>query len=166
MVPCGPHTFYFFKINLLESKHRFIEPIAQRNEREHVTFVGSPENKFPGYINQVPLRGLLYLLTKVTCSRNEPMAINKVRTRKLHRMLAPIMVLPLLLTLITGSLFQMAVVSGKTSEFIWLLDLHRGKFGSINLDKIYPFLNAIGLLTLLITGIIMWFQIPSRRTKG
>lgn len=93
------------------------------------------------------------------------MAINKVRTRNLHRMLAPIMVLPLLLTLITGSLFQMAVVSGKTNEFIWVLDLHRGKFGSINLDKIYPFLNALGLLTLLITGIIMWFQIPSRRAK-
>lgn len=93
------------------------------------------------------------------------MPINKVRNRNLHRMLAPIMVLPLLLTLITGSLFQMAVVSGKTSEFIWLLDLHRGKFGSINLDKIYPFLNAIGLLTLLITGIIMWWQIPSRRTN-
>ena len=30
--------------------------------------VSSPENKFPGYMNQVPLRGLIYLLTKVTCS--------------------------------------------------------------------------------------------------
>lgn len=94
------------------------------------------------------------------------MAINKVRARNLHRMLAPIMVLPLLLTLITGSLFQMAVASGKGSEFIWLLELHRGKFGSINLDKIYPFLNALGLLTLLITGIIMWLKIPARRAKS
>ena len=34
--------------------------------------VSSPENKFPGYMNQVPLRGLIYLLTKVTSSHAHP----------------------------------------------------------------------------------------------
>lgn len=91
------------------------------------------------------------------------MSINKARLRKLHRNFAPIMVFPLLLTLITGSLFQMAVVSGKAEDFFWLLDFHRGKFGVINLENVYPFLNALGLLTMIITGIIMRSQIPSKR---
>ncbi len=84
------------------------------------------------------------------------MALNKVRLRQLHASLAPIMILPLLLTLITGSLFQIASVSGNGGEFYWLLEFHKGKFGLINLEKIYPFLNATGLLTMVITGSLMW----------
>ncbi len=90
------------------------------------------------------------------------MAINKARLRQLHATLAPIMVLPLLLTLITGSFFQIAAVSGKGDQFLWLLELHRGKFGRINLETIYPFLSALGLLTLAMTDILMWFQISQR----
>ncbi|NEP54739.1 MAG: PepSY domain-containing protein [Moorea sp. SIO3C2] len=93
------------------------------------------------------------------------MAINRFRLRQLHAWFAPIMVLPVLLTVITGSLFQVAVLTDKSSEFIWLLELHKGKFGSINLQMIYPFLNAFGLLTLAITGISMWFQ-TRRRVIG
>ncbi|MBE9030329.1 PepSY domain-containing protein [filamentous cyanobacterium LEGE 11480] len=82
--------------------------------------------------------------------------------RRTHRLLAPIMVMPLVITLLSGSLFQIAAISGKEKQFLWLLDLHRGKFGYFNLELIYPFLNAIGLLTLLITGIIMWLRLPAR----
>ena len=60
------------------------------------------------------------------------MAINKARLRHLHYWFAPIMFFPLLLTSITGSLFQVAVSTGKAEQFIWLLDFHRGKFGRIN----------------------------------
>jgi hypothetical protein len=91
------------------------------------------------------------------------MPFNQARLRQLHRALVPIMVMPLLLTLTTGVLFQWAVTSGKTDEFLWLLDLHRGKFGQINLDFVYPYLNALGLLTLLITGLLMWLQSPHRK---
>ena len=90
------------------------------------------------------------------------MAFNKARLRQLHAWFAPIMIMPLLLTLITGSLFQVAMISGNSSDFIWLLELHRGKFGQINLEMIYPFLNAFGLLMLLSTGSIIWFQTRSR----
>ncbi|WP_071518203.1 hypothetical protein [Geitlerinema sp. PCC 9228] len=89
--------------------------------------------------------------------------INKARLRRLHSTLAPIMMLPLLLTLITGSAYQWAILNGKSGDWLWLLDLHRGKFGSIDLTSIYPFLNALGLLTLVITGVIMWWQLPKRR---
>jgi hypothetical protein len=83
------------------------------------------------------------------------MNFNPLRLRQLHRALVPVMVLPLLLTLTTGVLFQFAVASDRANDFIWLLDLHRGKLGQINLDFVYPFLNALGLLTLLSTDVLM-----------
>ena len=91
------------------------------------------------------------------------MRIYQARFRQLHRILAPVMVLPVLLTLITGSVYQMVDLEGKGDNFDWLLDWHKGHFGSLNLESIYPFLNALGSLTLAITGTQMWFQ--TRRRK-
>lgn len=90
----------------------------------------------------------------------------KRRLRQLHRSLAPIMVLPLLITLTTGVSFQFALLSGQGSDYLWLLALHKGKFGTINLETVYPFLNALGLLFLVITGITMWWQTRRRRTPS
>jgi uncharacterized iron-regulated membrane protein len=89
----------------------------------------------------------------------------QARLRKLHRFLAPVMILPVLLTLITGSIYQMVDLAGNGGDFNWLLDLHKGHFGILNLEIIYPFLNALGLLTLTITGLLMWLQMrrPSRK---
>ncbi len=87
--------------------------------------------------------------------------------RQLHRTLVPFMVLPLLITLTTGTAFQFAVAANHAEDFLWLLDLHRGKFGTINLEFLYPILNALGLLTLIITGLFMWMNtIGQRRTKA
>lgn len=83
--------------------------------------------------------------------------------RQLHRALVPFVVLPLLITLLTGTAFQFAVAADRAADFLWLLDLHRGKFGSINLEFIYPILNALGLLTLIITGLLMWMNTLGRR---
>ena len=91
---------------------------------------------------------------------------NKFLIRQLHAQFAPIMLFPLLLTLITGSLFQIAAVTGNGDNFLWLLELHRGKFGRINLEMIYPFLNAFGLLMLAVTGITMWLQTHSGRKNN
>ena len=91
--------------------------------------------------------------------------VKRVKIRQLHVWFAPIMIFPLLLTLITGSLFQIAVSTGEANNFLWLLELHRGKFGRINLEMIYPFLNAFGLLMLTVTGISMWLQIRPRSNK-
>lgn len=92
--------------------------------------------------------------------------INRAQLRQLHFKLAPIIILPVFLTAITGSLFQVAVMTGKGSDFIWLLELHKGKFGRINLEMIYPFLNAFGLLAIATTGITMWLQTRPRRTDS
>ena len=94
------------------------------------------------------------------------MPVNKVRLRRLHATLVPFMALPLILTLLTGLMFHIAALSGKGSDFYWLLELHQGKFGRIDLSIIYPFLNAFGLLTLVVTGAMMWMQLPRRRAKG
>ena len=93
------------------------------------------------------------------------MALNKARLRHFHYIIAPIMFLPIFLTAITGSLFQVAVITGKSTDYLWLLDLHRGKFGSINLEFIYPLINAFGVLFLAITGIAMWLQLNKRLRK-
>ena len=90
------------------------------------------------------------------------MAINKARLRYLHYIVAPIMFLPIFLTAITGSLFQIAVITGKSEDFLWLLELHRGKFGSVNLELIYPLINAFGILFLAITGITIWLRSKKR----
>ncbi len=87
---------------------------------------------------------------------------NKTALRQLHYKIAPLMIFPLVLTVITGTLFQVAVVTGNADNFLWLLELHRGKFGRINLEMVYPFLNGFGLLMLAVTGIIMWLQTRPR----
>ena len=93
------------------------------------------------------------------------MAINKARLRHFHYILAPIMFLPIFLTAITGSLFQVAVITDKSADYLWLLELHRGKFGIVDLELIYPLINAFGVLFLAITGIKMWLQINRKIRK-
>lgn len=90
----------------------------------------------------------------------------QARLRQLHRTIAPIMIVPVLLTLITGSIYQIVDLGGNGKDFDWLLGWHKGHFGSLNLETIYPFLNALGLLTLAITGISMWLQMRRRAPKN
>ena len=85
--------------------------------------------------------------------------------RNLHRWLMPIALMPLFITTTTGMGFQAAVNSDRADDFLWLLSLHIGNFGIINLEAAYPFLNGLGLLTLLATGLMMWLGTPSRRSS-
>lgn len=83
--------------------------------------------------------------------------------RQIHRAIAPILALPLLVTAITGSIYQITDLSGY--EVKWLLELHKGNIGFVHLEAIYPFLNALGLIALLATGISIWLQQRSHPTK-
>lgn len=83
--------------------------------------------------------------------------------RHFHRAIAPIMALPLLLTAITGSIYQIADLSGNDAK--WILEIHKGNFGVLKLETIYPFLNTLGLLMLLATGISMWLQMRRSSKK-
>lgn len=83
--------------------------------------------------------------------------------RQLHRALAPLMLFPLTVTLVTGVLFHIAALTGQEDQYLWLLALHRGRFGSINLEAIYVFFNGAGLLFVLVTGLILWLQQGRRK---
>ncbi len=76
----------------------------------------------------------------------------------LKYVLAPFIVLPVLISLTTGSLYQIADLAGKDKNFDWLLDIHKGNFGIINLSAVYPFLNALELLIMALAGITLWFK--------
>lgn len=93
------------------------------------------------------------------------MAINKAQIRKVHRILAPIMVAPLILSVVTGSLYQVALLN-QNFDYSWLIQAHKGNFGPIRLEMIYPFLNSLGLLVMSITGISLWLQMRKPKKKS
>lgn len=43
------------------------------------------------------------------------------------------------------------------------MEIHKGNFGPLKLEAIYPFINTFALLMLAATGLIMWLQIPRRK---
>ncbi len=77
--------------------------------------------------------------------------------RKFHRSLAIIMTLPLLLTIVTGVTYSILSEWVHAPELaglqVLLLQLHNGEL--FKLGKVYPLLNGLGLLGLLVTGITM-----------
>ena len=81
------------------------------------------------------------------------------RARKVHRWLVPIAALPLLLTAGTGSLYSLLLEQG--IDAFWLLKIHTGNFGVLNLQPVYPML--LGGLTVIVTvsGAAMLLK-PSR----
>ena len=72
----------------------------------------------------------------------------KLQARRVHRWLVPLAAAPLLLTATTGSLYSLLLEQG--IDAFWLLKIHTGQFGLINLQPIYPIF--IGLLTIVVTA--------------
>lgn len=86
--------------------------------------------------------------------------------RKLHRQLAPIMFIPLTLTTITGIIYPIA---GRWLHFDddkihLLMDIHSGAI--FKLAKIYPLLNGLGVIALLVTGLSMTNLFKSRSSQN
>lgn len=85
--------------------------------------------------------------------------------RKYHRVLATILCLPLALTVLTG---MSTTIVG---EWSWNLGLSRGLLlklhtGEIfHLEAIYPILNGLGLIGLLVTGSSMTSVFKARKAK-
>ena len=73
------------------------------------------------------------------------------RSRKLHRLLVPVAAIPLALTALSGAVY--GTVLSFNIDAPWLLRLHTGNFGLINLQPIYsPLIGAITLI-LVASGI-------------
>lgn len=74
--------------------------------------------------------------------------------RKYHRTLAIVVSLPLLLTVISGMGYTLLDEWFHQEQLAgFLLRVHTLKF--LHLDGLYPLLNGLGLLGLLITGLSM-----------
>jgi uncharacterized iron-regulated membrane protein len=86
------------------------------------------------------------------------MKIKAATIRQWHRWLAPVMILPILLTVITGIVFQIGELGGFEDKVGWLIRWHKGDFGFVDFQRSFPFLNGIGLLFLTVTGISMWWK--------
>ena len=70
------------------------------------------------------------------------------QARRVHRWLVPIAAAPLLLTAISGSLYSILLEQG--IDAFWLLKIHTGRFGWLNLQSFYP--TLLGVLTVVITA--------------
>ncbi len=85
--------------------------------------------------------------------------------RKYHRFLALIVVLPLMLTVVTGMLTTMAE-SWSLNLGIprsLLMKIHTGEI--FHLGSIYPVLNGLGLLAMIVTGLSMSSLVKKRTTS-
>lgn len=86
--------------------------------------------------------------------------------RKYHRLLAPIICLPLALTIITGMAATFVEEWGLNLGLSrsWILSLHTGEI--FHLEAIYPILNGLGLVGLLVTGLSMTSLFKKRSPSG
>ena len=82
------------------------------------------------------------------------------QARRIHRWLVPIAAAPLLITAGTGSLYSLLLE--QNIDAFWLLKIHTGNFGAINLQPIYSV--TLGVLTVVVTvsGLVMLIRTPAR----
>jgi hypothetical protein len=73
------------------------------------------------------------------------------RSRKLHRLVVPFAAIPLTLTSASGALY--GTVLSFNIDAPWLLRLHTGHFGVINLQPIYSPLIGVITLILIASGV-------------
>ena len=76
------------------------------------------------------------------------------RARGLHRLLVPLAAAPLLLTAASGSLYSLLLEQG--IDAFWLMKIHTGRFGPLNLQPYYSILLGLATLMAAISGIALW----------
>jgi hypothetical protein len=88
--------------------------------------------------------------------------------RQLHRTVAPIVLLPLLITMTTGVIYRLSKdwFGLSRDQVHFLMTLHEGEYLGPTLEPIYVLLNGLGLLWMLITGGILIWQNLSRALKS
>jgi hypothetical protein len=80
--------------------------------------------------------------------------------RKLHRAIAPIVILPLFVTVTTGVGYRLSKdwFGLSRDQVHFLMTLHEGEYLGHTLEPLYVLLNGLGLLWMLTTGSVMAFQ--------
>ena len=72
--------------------------------------------------------------------------MSKTKTRKLHRSITLIAVIPLFITVLSGSLYSLFQYFGL--DYFWLMKIHTGNFFLINLQPIFS--PVLGFLTIFV----------------
>jgi hypothetical protein len=77
--------------------------------------------------------------------------------RQLHRTLAPIVMLPLLVTVTTGVTYRLSKDwLGLTRDQVhFLMSIHEGEYLGSTLEPFYVLFNGLGLLWMIATGGVM-----------
>ena len=75
----------------------------------------------------------------------------KLSKRKIHRKVAVISSIPLLITLISGTIYSFLQPLGV--DAFWLIKWHTGNFGIINLQPFYSIFLGIASIISVISGI-------------
>ena len=77
-----------------------------------------------------------------------------MRARELHRTIAPFVMLPLLVTVVSGVSYRLARdwFGFSREQVHWLMTLHEGEWLGPTLEPVVVFLNALGLVWMLLTG--------------
>ena len=81
--------------------------------------------------------------------------------RRIHRALVPIAAIPLIITALSGSIYGLMLANN--IDAFWLLKVHTGNFGMLNLQPYYS--AIIGVLTLIIaiSGVGLLLGGPRKR---
>ena len=80
--------------------------------------------------------------------------MSKTKTRKLHRSITLISVIPLFITVLNGSLYSLFQYFGL--DYFWLMKIHTGNFFLINLQPIFS--PVLGFLTIfaILSGLFLF----------
>jgi len=84
------------------------------------------------------------------------------RFRRAHRVVVPIAAAPLLLTAASGSLYSLLLERG--IDAFWLLKIHTGRFGPINLQPYYSLLLGVLTVVAIVSGLVL--LISSSRARA
>ena len=71
--------------------------------------------------------------------------------RKIHRKIATISAIPLLITIISGTIYSILQPLGV--DAFWLIKWHTGNFGIINLQPFYSIVLGIASIISIISGL-------------
>ena len=75
----------------------------------------------------------------------------KPNKRKIHRKVAAISAIPLLITIISGTIYSILQPLGV--DAFWLIKWHTGNFGIINLQPFYSIFLGIASIISIVSGL-------------
>ena len=75
----------------------------------------------------------------------------KINKRKVHRKVAALSAIPLLITLISGTAYSILQPLGV--DVFWLIKWHTGNFGILNLQPFYSIFLGISSIISVISGV-------------